>query len=118
MLSILRGSLNALVNLAAVKPYTELITIFSAKAKSLAELLSVRYLANFPPSIFLANSKSPCLIASLASKSSLNLFVYLPNKFSATMLLGCMDAISNKNTFEYIPGSEYTYPPSPITSPL
>jgi hypothetical protein len=37
MLSIFLGSLNGFSNLAEVKPYTELITVFNAFDKSLSE---------------------------------------------------------------------------------
>ena len=120
MLSILRSSLNKFGKCAAVRPYTELITIFNALANLLrTSLEAFANLAKAPPNNVLSASTSRCLIAIRASTRSLNLAVYfLPKRLSAMMVCGCMDATSKVLTFVYIPGSAITQPPSPTSIPL
>ena len=118
MLSLLRLSWNGFSKLAEVKPYTELMAVLRALAKALAISGSSRYFASFPPSIVFALSNSLCFMARRASLISLNLAVYSgPKRSSAMILDGCILATSSRATLKYMPGSEYTYPPSPITSP-
>ena len=82
------------------------MAIFSAFAKFFAAALSSIYFASFPSSMVFAFSKSPCLMEIRACKISLNRWVYFgPNSSSATMLEGCMLAISRSATSKYIPGS-------------
>ena len=52
MLFLFRTSLNGLSKFADVRPYTELIAILSACARSLAVDSSFRYGTSFPPNIF------------------------------------------------------------------
>ena len=67
--------------------------------RSFAALSSVRNLANFPSMIFFASSNFLCLISKRVFRISAKRFVYLsPNRFSATILDGCILAISSNAT--------------------
>ena len=123
ILSIFLGSLNGLANEADVSPYTELMAVFNAFAKSF-DVISPSitlwiYGVSFPSSIVFTISHASCLMLTRPSTISRNALVNLgPNSTSAITLCGCIDETSKSATFPYIPGTPCANPPSPTSSPL
>ena len=110
ILSTLRLSRNGLSNFAEVRPYTELMTVFSASDRSSVVISprSIISIASFrlPFSMERALSNSLCLMATRASLISSNRFVYTgPKSCSAIIELGCIEATSSTTTFRCMPGS-------------